>query len=253
MIPKVLIQFWHDYEDIPDVVTKAMAVTHSNHDDYKIIKADDDFMYDFIKNHYSEALLNLYKRNRIPASRADISRLLLLYAYGGFYLDATMEFTGTLNKFIDNVSDVILVLRDDVSGYKKAPLKAHAINGILGVPVKSPFIKWCIQRVIRHLISGEHNKRVAIATGPAVINQALEKFEDTYKIKKLSFTSLSKDFLIHRRVSGVTNEWSYLQRDGFIEPSYYHQNGKQFEKSWIFRNIMFHISFNCLYVKPQKK
>jgi mannosyltransferase OCH1-like enzyme len=46
---------------------------------------------------YSTEILALYESNQVPASRSDMARLMLLYAFGGFYVDAAMGFQQPLH------------------------------------------------------------------------------------------------------------------------------------------------------------
>lgn len=250
MIPKILIQFWHDPSSLPEIISHAMEATKEQNRDYKYIFADDEFMYKFISARYQDSVLQLYRHNRIPASRADLARLMLLYEYGGFYVDASMELTGSLDQFNGSGTDLFIVLRDDAERHKANPKKANAINGFIGVKPKSDFIKWCIERVIRNLVTGENNQKVNISTGPNIINQALIEMSEMMCVKKVGMKELLNDFLIYRRVAGVSNKWTSIQRDGIINPDVYKSSGRRFEKLMTFKNFAFHFSFSLL---PTKK
>jgi mannosyltransferase OCH1-like enzyme len=246
MITKNLIQFWHDFESLPENIAQAMSVTQSHHNDYEIIQADDNFIQNLILRKYNKAILQLYQLNKIPASRSDIARLMLLKEYGEVYIDADFELNNSFNQFINDSSEIILVQRDDLPHYKTCPEKAHIMNGILGATSKHPFINWCLQRAIRNLAYGEHNKRTQMATGPAIIDQAYDKFKQRYKIKKLSFDCLQNEFFSIRTTPGVSNSWMTLQRDGIIDQSFYNKNRRNYEKLWVVKNKIFHFSFNFI-------
>ncbi len=248
MIPRNIIQFWHDNSDVPEVIAEAMAVTKSNNSNYSIIRADDNFMYNFIENNYNEVVLKLYKNNKISASRSDIARLMLLYEYGGFYIDASMELQENLDKLYDDTAKIIVVQRDNAPVYKNCPEKAHVINGFIAVPRKSEIIKWCIDQVLINMISGEYNTRVNLATGPNIIHKALIKYENL-GVKKLLFTSLFNNFFIYRRVTGINNSWVCLQSDGIIDPAIYKKGSKRYRKLWLFKRIAIHLSFDFFFLK----
>lgn len=248
MIPRNIIQYWHDFNNIPKNISEAMTVTKNNNRNYSIIRADDKVMSKFIKAHYHELVLELYEKNRIPASRSDIARLMLLYEYGGFYIDASMELQRNLDELRDDTSKVILVLRDDAGIYKKCPERAHVINGFIAVPEKSEVIKWCIDEIISNMLSGKHNKRVNFATGPNIINQALVQYEEL-NIKKLKLTTLVNNFYIYRRVLGVNNSWVYSQFDGIIDPVVYKKSTQHYRKLWFFKRMAIHFSFDFLFLK----
>ena len=219
-IPKNIIQFWHDNDTMPEKIKSARDITFANNSDYNSIFADDKFMYNLLEQKWRE-LYELYKLNRIPASRSDVARLILLYEYGGFYLDMSMEFCKSLNSIVDENDDIILVRRDDFPQYKNCPEDAHVINGIIGVIPHSEFIRWCILNVYNNLSRGLYNKNVWFATGPKTVNDALNVYRNSYNIKKLSMIELKKNYFKIQRITGVSNNWVNLQKYGIICNSFY--------------------------------
>ena len=101
MIEKNLIQFWHDKNKIPSQIDEAIKTTKKNNLDYNVLLVDDSYMYDFISKHYNRSILRLYEFNLIPASRSDIARLMLLYEFGGVYVDASIELQDSLDFVVD--------------------------------------------------------------------------------------------------------------------------------------------------------
>ncbi len=219
-IPKNIIQFWHDKTEIPKILQNSISVTKRSNDDYKFIFADDHTIYNLLKDD-KYYLLDLYKLNRIPASRSDMARLILLYEYGGFYLDVSMEMHKSLNELVEPDDEIILVQRDDDPRYKECPTDAHVINGIIGITPNSDFILWCLKKVRTNLTIGLHNHRVFVATGAMIINEALVVLGDSYKVKKLSFVSLKNEFLASRGAPGISNSWVHSQKEGIIDSSHY--------------------------------
>lgn len=215
-IPKIIIQFWHDKNTLPDVYKEAMAKNKASNPDFTVIYADDLLVCDLLRSKFYPCLLALYQANKIPASRSDIARLALLYEYGGFYLDTAMELNGSLNALIDPQTEIILLQRTDMPKYQECPEKAHVANGIIGAAPKSEFINWCLFKIMKNLLTGYHNNDVLTATGPVVLNKALEKFDDIV-INKLSFKELKNGFLRHLKVPGVRQSWVSLQENGIID------------------------------------
>ena len=248
MIPSNIIQFWHDFDDMPDSIKEAMYITKKNNSNYLIIKADDSFMYKFIEKKYPKVVLDFYKLNKIPASRSDIARLMLLYEYGGFYIDVSMELQKKLDTICDNKSQIIVVKRDDKANYKKCPERANFINGFIAVEKKSEFIKFCIEKIFINMLNGTHNMHVNLATGPNIINQALIEYQH-FKTQSLSFSSLINDLFIYRRVVGVNNSWLCAQYKGIIPPNIYKENRKYYQKIWFFKRMAIQISFDFIFIK----
>lgn len=215
-IPKLIIQFWHDKNILPDPYREAMQTTKNHNADFNQLYVDDDFMHHLLKNKFSSRLCELYRLNKIPSSRSDIARFALLYEFGGIYLDASMQVYKSLNPLLEGNAKILLLQRDDQPRYKDYPEKAHVVNGIVAAVPKSPFILACIQKIINNLSSGEFNHSVMPATG-LIINEALEEYEDKNSIQKLSFTRLKQERLDHLRIKGLFNSWKPLEKHGIID------------------------------------
>ncbi|POZ51853.1 glycosyltransferase family 32 protein [Methylovulum psychrotolerans] len=216
IIPKKIIQFWHSFPVLPDVYQQAMAANKANNPDFETLYVNDEFMLNLIKDKFTPCLLDLYKANKIAASRSDMARLILLYEYGGFYLDAALQLNASLNAFIGLQAEILLLQRDDMPRYQDCPDKAHVWNGMIGAKPQSEFIKRCIETQIRNLLGGDYNYDVRAATGPVVINRMIDASPD-FPLKKLSFKTLKNGFLSHIRIAGLANSWIPLQEKGIID------------------------------------
>jgi len=101
IIPKVIVQYWHSFDELPNDVFKCI-------ESWKILKKkgfefelfDDNLAKKFIIKHLSEEYLISYLKCHHPAMRCDYFRLCYLYIYGGFYVDSD-EFY--LNQKIDSL------------------------------------------------------------------------------------------------------------------------------------------------------
>lgn len=214
-IPDNLILFWHDKASIPLTIAQAVKKTIEINVGSNVIYADDIYMYEFIQATYDKETLMLYKSIKIPASRSDVARLMLLYEYGGVYVDAAMEALRPVESIIDSDSELILVRRDDFPQYADCPGDAHIINGILGAIAKCEFIKDAIHLVLDNLRSRRYD-RIWYATGAHSLNILREKCECTYQVTTLNFSKLARDFFVYRRAPGVSNEWVQKQRNGIF-------------------------------------
>jgi mannosyltransferase OCH1-like enzyme len=249
MIPKNLIQFWHDRNVLPVEIGSAMRLTRDNNPGFRVIEADDSFMRLFIRRHYGKSIARLYDLNSIPASRSDMARLMLLYEYGGIYVDASIELKRDISQILSNSVDLVVLKRDDLPIYSRCRDKAHAANGILAAPEKSKFIKRCLERVLSNLITGDANKYVNIATGPLVISQVIDEFGDQLKIKALSYSETLDNLFSLKRVKNVNNSWTCSQKDGILQPDLYLRKGKRIRKFFFFKQFAFQISVSFLTIE----
>ncbi len=217
MIPKNIIQFWHDQSLLPIDAKKAINQLKTSNPDFNHFLFDDDHTVQVLLDSYPSAYLDIYCRNRIAASRCDLARLIFLYEYGGFYIDVSFDFLFSIEYLFDCCNDVVLVQRDQIPKYKHSPEKAHCINSIIGTDKNSPFVARCIEVAFDNLLSDRFPNQVNLMTGPGVLNEVLIEFINDLKIKKYSLKSLSeKKQLICRRYQGFSNSWLKDQEDGIL-------------------------------------
>ncbi|MEQ8560959.1 MAG: glycosyltransferase [Cytophagales bacterium] len=94
-IPKIIIQFWHDKNNIPLDVLKCLDSWNVlKHKSFKIILYDDNSARDYIQKNYPHDFLKAYNNCRHPAMRSDYFRLCYIYKSGGIYVDADEIYNG---------------------------------------------------------------------------------------------------------------------------------------------------------------
>ncbi|EIJ41948.1 mannosyltransferase OCH1-like enzyme [Beggiatoa alba B18LD] len=216
IIPKNILQFWHDKQTFPAIYQQARQQNQEKHPDFTFYYLDDAEIERILQKKFHPCLLELYRANRIPASRSDIARLITLYEYGGFYLDMSFVLHRPLTTLIDTNSQIYLVKRDDMPRYQDCPHAAHIYNGFLGAVPHSPFIYACLLTIINNLLAGHYNQNVLEATGPFAINQVFQK-TDKKRINVLSLKALKENFLTHLNIQGVRQSWVSLQEQGIID------------------------------------
>lgn len=98
-------------------------------------------------------LLAVYNAIRIPACRSDLARLVLLYEYGGLYIDAHVG-TGdsqVLASVLEKLSTFELIIFDKTWEHKKAD-DIHIINTMICARRRSEVINTLIESAFANLI-----------------------------------------------------------------------------------------------------
>lgn len=106
--------------------------------------------------------IDLYKRIRIPACKSDLARLLLLYRYGGLYVDSHVG-PGDAKQLLFIFSklaeyDVILF---DLSWNHKRDSDVSIMNGVICARKSSPIIKYLIESALDNLRAHEREENEA--------------------------------------------------------------------------------------------
>ena len=101
-IPKIIHQTYmgNSTDKLPNIIYKNINyIKRLNPDWYYILWRDDDII-NFIKNQYSYNILFYYNKINYGVAKADFFRYLLLYKYGGVYLDIKSAMAKPLNEII---------------------------------------------------------------------------------------------------------------------------------------------------------
>ena len=100
IIPKKLIQTYHLPDKIPDYIHDNIKKYCS---DYEYYFFDDSDWLNFIKEHYTDPVVNKYNSLSGP-HKADLLRYCILYIYGGVYADIKTIFIKNINTIFDHTT-----------------------------------------------------------------------------------------------------------------------------------------------------
>lgn len=88
-IPRTLVRYWHDPDDLPADVLECLASWEPLRDEgVRVRTFDDESAYDYIAERFTWRELAAFKRCRHPAMRSDYFRMCFLLSEGGLYVDA---------------------------------------------------------------------------------------------------------------------------------------------------------------------
>ena len=218
-IPDRLIQFWHDKEAIPEPYLEAMQNNETYTTNVEKLFVDDLFMTEFLKN--DVYLSEIYQRLHVESIRSDIARLVLLYEFGGFYMDMSMKLNTPLDAIVDQKNDIALLQRDDQPRYAKYPEQAHIGAMFMAAAPKSPFIACCLAQLIDTIVGGHHNHHILFAATKYTddtYNRYLDTKKNDLQIQLLSFKQLKQHNLTHLRIPGLQNSWKAHEVEGIFKP-----------------------------------
>lgn len=206
-INKTIYRTYYDLDKI-SLFQKAINKTALNMPSYRQVYYDDNDIEKFIKENYSERILKAYlsiNPDYGPA-RADFFRYLIIYKYGGIYLDIKSAVMENMEEEIKNHKDKLLVSKgregninypndfglipcflnnydwSDFSGiiygeYNNWHIIAPAGHSVLGK---------VIQQIVSNIESGLKNVHnyengeysVLVLTGPIMYARVVEKYKD---------------------------------------------------------------------------
>lgn len=186
-IPKVIVQYWHLLDELPNDVLKCI-------ESWKILKDkgfqfkffDDDSAKKFIHKHLDEEYLISYLKCHHPAMRCDYFRLCYLYICGGFYVDSDELY---LNKEIDflfnnnniKIQPFCYSIKQgkmvEKENYFHKPYDVTKIyyfnNNPIIAPPNHPLISIALKRATHKLMSEENIFDIQSTTGPGNLSASI--------------------------------------------------------------------------------
>ena len=94
-IPKLIIQYWHDPQDLPtDVLNCLNTWSPLESVGFTRLLFDDELASKYIAAHFGDRYLKAFNRCHHPAMRCDYFRLCFILLNGGFYVDADEVYSG---------------------------------------------------------------------------------------------------------------------------------------------------------------
>lgn len=164
MIPKTIYQTWHSKEvpaPIQDEIDEMMEINKG----WKREMYDDNDIETFIGENFDSNTLNIYKRLNIGAAKADLWRYMVLYKYGGVYLDIDSIIKKPLDDLIKD-DDQLIVTREGNKGF--------FVQWCLMCEKGNKVMEECIKECLYNIENLESND-IHVITGPTVYRNVLEK------------------------------------------------------------------------------
>ncbi len=188
-IPRVLVQFWHDLEDMPGDVEECLNTWLALEQyGFERLLFDDKKAKTFISRNFGHRHVMAFELCRHPAMRCDYFRLCYLLSRGGWYVDADEVYQGTNCErlFQDNRLKMQPLCYDTSADQMVSPAdfvrnreySNHWIFYVNNNPIISPpdhsILHLALDRATRVLLSAETSERdIQSITGPGNLTASL--------------------------------------------------------------------------------
>ena len=174
MIPKRIYQTWKT-KDLPWGIKKVIKNMMDLNPSYSHYLYDDNEMDKFVLEHYPGDIYEAYNVLAIGAARADLWRYLILYKYGGIYLDIDAAILKPLDTLIQN-SDSAIITREMYEGL----FNQWILIFRKGHPLLKEVITQCVEN-----IKNKSSNNILHLTGSTVFTNVINKclISNTLKTK----------------------------------------------------------------------
>jgi len=188
-IPRVIHQTVRNKSKLHPVLKENIAFLRRSNPGWQHRLYDDDDIRSFIKQQYPPDVLARYKRINptYGPARADFFRYLLMYRFGGVYLDAKSSVSRPLDELIEADDAYLLSRWNNRPGHRFHGFGLHAGLGpegeyqqwhIVAAP-GHPYLQAVIARVTRNIdeyeltLQGTGKRGVLRVTGPIPYTEAI--------------------------------------------------------------------------------
>jgi len=167
MIPAILHQTWKT-EEIPENWQAAVKSCKEINSNFEYMLWTDTKMEEFVQTNYP-GFYPVYQSYAHQIQRCDAFRYLVLYKYGGVYLDMDIVCKKNLNAY----------LKYDIVFAASSNIETSFTNSFLMVIPQHPFMKFCIDNLPMYVNSYSYfGKHIHImnSTGPSFLTKMLQKY-----------------------------------------------------------------------------
>ena len=208
-IPKTIIHYWHDKNNIPKDVQQCLSSwSHLSKKGFEQKIFCNLTSSQYISNNLSEREVLAYEKCNHPAMRCDYFRLCYLYENGGIYIDADELYQNEniLHLLADNRLKIQPMVYDldlnkmvkynefTMLGFKTKNKIFYVNNNPIFSPPRNKIIKTALVRATKLLLSNNDNYfDIQSTTGPGNLSASIVKHlsqkQDSDGLDEISFIS----------------------------------------------------------------
>ena len=163
MIPKNIFQSWYT-KDLNALTEKKINLMKKINPDWSHVIYTDKEIDDFVNIYFAGEIADSYNRLNIIVAKVDFWRYLILYKYGGVYLDMDSSIDKPLNDLINIHDNAIITAERNKNLYVQWGLifnKEHII------------LKKTIDFIIDNIKNNAYKNNIHKMTGPTVYSKAI--------------------------------------------------------------------------------
>lgn len=187
-IPRTLVRYWHDPDDLPDDVQACMdSWTPLGALGFKLHTFCDTSAASYISAKFSPRERAAFAHFRHPAMRSDYFRMCFILAEGGLYVDADDVLNGDGWKQLFQSStlklqplcydiptgDMIVAAQTWQRDLPTADRIFYVNNNPIAAPPRHPLVRRALYRATDKLLDGEPRPEIQSTTGPGNLSASL--------------------------------------------------------------------------------
>ena len=186
MIEKNIFQSWYTFNLHPIIQEKIEFFKKLN-PEYKYHLYNDDDMDKFVNENFNDEITECYNKLNIIVAKVDFWRYLVLYKYGGVYLDMDSSIEKSLNLLIKDEDEAIITAEGNPNLY---------VQWALIFSKQHPILKKTIELVVNNIKNNSYPSDIHQTTGPSVY---------TREINEINMELLNNEAIKHEQINKNTD------------------------------------------------
>jgi len=163
MIPKNIFQSWISKNLHPEIQKNVDRMKGLN-SEYTYHLYTDSEMDEFVNTFYPGKVSECFNRLNIPVAKVDFWRYLVLYKYGGVYVDLDSSIDVPLDDFIDDKDEAIITAETNPNTF---------VQWALIFDKEHPILKKVIELIVDNIENNSYPNDILQMTGPQVYSRAI--------------------------------------------------------------------------------
>lgn len=194
MIEKNIFQSWYTKELHPLVQKKIDSFKHLN-SEYHYHLYDDIDMDNFVNKHFNGEIAECYNKLNIIVAKVDFWRYLVLYKYGGIYLDMDSSIEKSLDELINDEDQAIITAEGCPNLY---------VQWALIFSKNHPILKKTIELICNNVKKNSFPNDIHKMTGPTVFSKAIDETHIDLFDNKIHHKDIKQDTDITYKLDNIS-------------------------------------------------
>ena len=183
-IPKNIYQSWHSHNFHPKI-EKIFHKQRSLNPNFRFTLYDDLQIEDFVRSNFEKNIFNAFTSLKILTAKVDFWRYLILYKYGGIYLDIDSKINIDLEKMIEEHDEAILTAETNEGLF---------VQWALFFSKEHPILEKTIENVTKNIETKRYPNDIVNTTGPGAFTTSLLEIHNKYQETPLIWKDVGKEY-----------------------------------------------------------
>jgi mannosyltransferase OCH1-like enzyme len=219
MIEKNIFQSWHT-ADVHPLVQEKIDYFKKLNPEYTYHLYNDEAMDNFVNENYKGEIAECYNKLNIIVAKVDFWRYLVLYKYGGVYLDMDSSIEKCLNELIKDEDEAIITAEGNPYLY---------VQWALIFSKNHPILKKTIDLIVANIKNNSYPNDIHKMTGPTVYSRA---------INEVHMELFNNNIINHRQINRSTD---YTFKSNGVS---YRVYGIDYNSYFCFKHNVTHLLYN---------